>query len=256
MLQLYMTPSEKKSEEIVIRFVSKRLLEILDDNIIAFVDMCDDDGRYYERITCDEDWDKPLEEIIDLQRMENDRRFYSEFMAMAGLAPGTVAPMRAVHDFFSLRRLLKAKLEYKPDLSMEYILYAMIMTELDFCKSMPESHKKVKRIPEPDRSIVMKEAMAEAAECKEEDPDLYRDESVEQIAEKLMGYYEDLGQYVMTCFEDTDCLFLDDMDEEFMEKSGFASQLGVNIQGDDTVLKVDGLDDETDFYIPAWELEE
>lgn len=234
MLELYVTPQEEKSKEIVKRFVNERLLKLLEGSIKEYVEMFDDKRRYWERITCSEDWEKSVDELFDLERMEKDENFFFDYMDISGLAPATAAPLSAVQAFFSLRRLLRAKDEYKPDLTEGYVLFGLIRKELEFCEDMPESHDRVIRIPEPDRSVVLKDAMEEAAGEKEFEPELYENKSVEQIAEEdLMGYYEDLRNYEITCFEDEDFFFLDFVDVKAMKNSLFAHTLGIDTREDD-----------------------
>ena len=253
MLLLHGTPGAEKCQEYGKRFVNDRLIELMKNTVTDYVEMCD--APYRERITCSEDWEKALEEIIDLERLSHDEAFFNDWMDMYAMTPNTVGPQRALHDFFSLYRLLKAKKEYKPDLTMEYILYRVIKLELDICKDEPELHDRVKKIPEPARSQMMEELLVEAAELKEGDPETW-EESIPEIADQLMAYYEDLDKYVLTCFEDEDFLFLDDMDEDEMEGSGFADDFGVNIKGDEATVKIEGDGQNFEFGVPAWELEE
>ena len=101
----------------------------------------------------------------------------------------------------------------------------------------------------------MEELLAEAADLKKGDPETW-EEDIPKIADQLMAYYEDLDKYVLTCFEDEDFLFLDDMDEDEMEGSGFADDFGVNIKGDEATVKIEGAGQKFEFGIAAWELEE
>ncbi len=258
MLQMYCTPGAEKCREIGKKFVNDRLIALMDDAIVAYVDMFDEEERYRERITCSADWEKPLEEIVDLERLSHDEKFYDDYLDFNGLVPRTVGPQQALHDFFSLRRLLKARKEYKPELSMEYILYALIEMELDFCKDEPELHERRKRIPEPDRSAMMEELRTEAAENMESAPELYENETIEEVMEELMAYYEDLGEYRMTCFEDTDSLFLDDMDDTAMKDSGMADFFGFDLMGDSRKMRIESVDGGTvyEFDVSPWETEE
>ena len=59
-----------------------------------------------------------------------------------------------------------------------------------------------------------------------------------------MGYYEDLGNYVMTCFEDEDFLMLDFIDAKAMKNTLFAQSLGINTREDDVFTRPEGEDDE------------
>ncbi len=216
------------------QFVNRRLIGLLEDIMAEYAQIGDD--SYMEKITSSKDWEKPLETIIDLNRMRQDERFVTEWLEEFDLIPQTIGPKRALHDFFSLYDLLKAKEEYKPDLSMEYILLRVIDSELDLCKDMPELHHKVKRIPKTVRTQMMQELIQEAIKSKEMDPDIKG--SIQKIAREMMAYFEDLNEYINICFEDTDCLFLDDMDEDEMKQSGFADQMGVHIMGDTRKMQI------------------
>jgi len=234
MIQMYFLPGKELCLEQGRSFVNSRLIGLMENVMAEYAQIGDD--SYMEKITSSEDWEKPLETIIDLDRMRKDEGFVTGWLREYELIPQTIGPQRGLQDFFSLYDLLKAKEEYKPSLSMEYILLGIIDMELDFCKDMPEYHQRVKRIPEPLRSQMMQELLEEAKESREEDPDT--EETDEEFAEELMAYYEDLEQYINICFEDTDCLFLDDMDEDEMEESGFADLLGVHITGDSRKMQV------------------
>ena len=100
----------------------------------------------------------------------------------------------------------------------------------------------------------MEELLADAADLKEGDPETY-EEDIPEIAEELMAYYEDLDKYILTCFEDEDFYFLDDMDEDELENSGFAEGFGVNIKGDEATVKIEGNGQSYEFGVSAWELE-
>lgn len=253
MLLLHGIPGAEKCQECGKRFVNDRLISLMKEFVTDYVEMFD--APYRERITCSADWEKPLEEIIDLERLSHDEAFFNDWMELNAMTPSTIGPKRALHDFFSLYQLLRAKKEYKPDLTMEYILYRIIQLEMDICTDEPELHEQVKKIPEPARSQMMEELLVEAEELKEGDPETW-EESIPEIADQLMAYYEDLDKYVLTCFEDGDFFFLDEMDEEEMEGSGFADDFGVNIKGDEATVKIEGNGQNFEFGVPAWELEE
>ena len=234
MIQMYSLPGKELCHEHGRQFVNSRLIGLMEDIMAEYAQV--GDNSYMEKITSSKDWEKPLETIIDLDRMRKDERFATEWLRELELIPQTIGTQRGLQDYFSLYDLLKAKEEYKPSLSMEYILLGIIDMELDYCKDVPEFHQRVKRIPEPSRSQMMQELQEEAAKIKAEDPDI--EDKGNEFVEKLMVYYEDLDEYINICFEDTDCLFLDDMDEEELEKSGFADLLGVHITGDSRMMQV------------------
>lgn len=80
-------PGEKKCQEIGLKFVNDRLIKLMDDAIISYVAMYDSEDRYRERIKCSADWEKPLEEIMDLDRLSQDEKFFDEYLDMMGLVP-------------------------------------------------------------------------------------------------------------------------------------------------------------------------
>ncbi|MCR5604920.1 MAG: hypothetical protein K6G27_14645 [Lachnospiraceae bacterium] len=252
MLRMYVTPGSLKCKEYGKRFVNDRLIKLMEDVMAEYAQMGDD--SYMSHIRSSEEWEAPLETVIDLNRMRKDKAFARDWLIEMAYIPETIDSQRALHDFWSLYDLLKARKEYKPDLSMEYILYSIIRGELDFCKDMPECHDKRQRIPEPQRSEMLKELIEEAKEYKEGEPETW-DESIPEIAEKLMGYYEDLGEYIETCFEDTDFLFLDDMDEKGLEKSGLVDRMGIHIKGDEAKVRIEGENLAYEYKVRAWETE-
>ena len=139
--------------------------------------------------------------------------------------------------------------EKTDDENLGVILYTLIQGEMENCKDDPELYKRVRQIPEPGRAQMLEELTVEA---KDREPET---ESVPEIAEGWLASYEDLGEYEMLCFEDTDCLFLDDMDETEMEDSGFAEGLGMNVKGDEATVRVEGNGETYEFTVPAWEME-
>lgn len=249
MLQMYVDSGGKACYEIGRKFVNDRLIKLMEDVMTDYAEM---DASYIEKITCSEDWEKPIEEILDLDRLRGDEDFAEE--ALSDLLPEGTDADTALATFWSLYDLLKAEKEYKPTLVMEHVLYYVIQMRLDFCKDMPDIYDRVERIPEPGRSQMMAELREEAKELKAGDPKTW-EEDVEEIAEELMRGYEDLKEYEMTCFEDTDCLFLDDMDEEEIVESGIAGALGVDFMGDGREMRIehDGLEFGID--VSPWKME-
>lgn len=248
MIQMYSTPGYKICHHVGKQFVNDRLIRLVEDVITDYAQMQDE--SYMERITCRADWDKPLEEIIDLNRLVTDQTFASD--CLMALLPDAFsrfpsAPTQALNIFFSLYQLLKSRNEYKPDLYMEYMLIQIIYAELDLCKDEVPPHKQIQRIPEPERSKMLQELIAG---CSDEVSD---DGTPEEYAEELMVYYEDLEEYIMTCFEDTDCLLLDEMTPEAMMESGFADRFGVHIFGDTRKMSLESNDGvRIDFDFSPW----
>lgn len=252
MIQMYFTPGGKVCNKLGRKFVNDRLIDLMEDLMAEYAQMGDD--SYMAHIKSSKEWEAPLETVIDLNRMRNDIRFAKNWLIEMEYVPDSFAPDRALHDFWSLYDLLKAEKEYKPDLSMEYILYYIIEYEKDLCKDMPDLHERRKHIAEPIRSIMMEELKEEAADIQEQDPETY-EESIPEIAEDLMACYEDLDQYIETCFEDTDCLFLNEMNEKELEESGLVEAMGINIKGDETQVKIEIDGQQFEYSVPAWEAE-
>jgi len=251
MIKMFNTPGGTICQNEGKLFVNNRLISLLEDLMIQYAEMRD--NSYVKKIACPPSAEKPLHEIIDLDRLSKDERFVTEWLESFSLIPQTVGPQRALYDFFSLYRLLKARKEIKPSLTMEYILYHLIEMEKDLCLDMPEIHESRKQIAESIRSQMMPELMKKAAELRERDLEAF-DETVPEIAEELMAYYEDLDKYGQTCFEDMDCLLLDEMDEEAVEESGFAERHGINVAGDEATVTIQGFGKFHEFSVPAWEL--
>ena len=237
MLEMYGLPGGDVCQIHGKKFVNDRLIGLMDDLISEYAIMSSANR-------------------VDHEAFRQDENFVFECMETYGLVPSTIGPRQALHAFWSLYDLLKAKKEYKPDLLMQYVLHAIIGREKDFCTDMPEIHQLRKRIPEPVRSEMMKELTEEAEGYKEGEPELYT-ESVGEIAEDLMGYYEDLEKYSTVCFEDEDDFFLDKMDDVAMEASGLAGFLGVDFAGDTRQMRIENADgDAVEFDISPWEIED
>ena len=255
MLKLPNELDDKKANDIVTKFVSNRLKEIMEDIIINEVAF----GLILSGEFDPDDADKNIEDFVDLNALMMDEQF-AEAVPMMFL-PENYPVDKANKVFFGLYNLLKAKKEYVPELIMEYMLYSIIQSEIgevdlinditledledldeddfdddpefegeifdddddeyeDDFDDDDEEYTTVLRIPEPDRSYVknyyLKEYESE-----------YKGEELEDFVEELLGYYEDLRGYIDSCFWDTDFLLLDDYSEEQLLESEANEMLGI-----------------------------
>ncbi len=269
MLQLYLPPLNEEAYQIVSKYINNRLIGLMVDVIdeLAFP------VNFGEGFS-EEDWSKPAEEIYDFTALAENPEFAGEIADM--LLPENFPVEKASYEFFSLYRLLKAKKEYKPALPMEYILYHLIQRgigEVEFINELEEEGAfddldevydeddeemkslftkedldeevtTIERIPEPDRSIVLK-SLKETCE-PDEDP------------EELLVWLEDLREYEAICFEDTDCLFLDQMEEDELYQSDMAKLMGIEDRPDKhTVdMSMNGQPIKLDMRLAPWDMEE
>jgi len=200
MLQIYHLPGGTKCWVFGRRFINDRLIKLTEDVMSEFIQLDGSYTEHFKKMTKEQaqkEWEKPLPEIIDMDRLRLDSNFAEYCMEM--VLPPTHPRSKALYTFFGLYDLLKAEKEYKPELAMEYVLFSIIENELEWCKELPEDHRRVQRIPEPERSQML-------AECEEEvkkhfsDPDL----GLSFDAEDFLAEIEDLNEYMENCFEDLD----------------------------------------------------
>lgn len=259
----YMVPEGKEAADIIKGFVNDRLIGLMEDVIIEEAIFA---GTLRDSISS-EDMTRPLEELVDIDHLCEDMDFARNVVSL--YLPEGFLPEKANYEFFSLYRLLRAKGDYKPSLPMEYILFYLIMEEIgevnptnelfgegaydelkdfhddnDMEESSAEECSTVKRIPEPDRTVVLK-AIQENCET-EDDP------------EDLMKWYEDLREYVELCFEDTDFLLLDDIEEDVLYRSELAEVIGISRRPDVLMTEMnygEGVPVHMSFRIAPWDLE-
>lgn len=263
--------------------VNNRIKEMLEDFIDYYVDSYDD--SYIEHINSREERNRPLWEVIDLNRLRNDADF-SEYLREVDFAP-EYGWERSAAAFVSLYMLVCVKGVYKADLMMEHILLRLLESELDDTdeegirvefesrlKTMEDfrridgfdiwreaefmgsgAHMKVVKIPEPARTF-MKYIINEKG-ILDEINDGLGDDDEPLTVEDLLNRYEDIDEYIEWCFEDHDCLLLDKMSSAELEKSGLAACMGIHINGDATVntMKLPGMNSEIEFRMAPWETE-
>ena len=155
----------------------------------------------------------------DINALRNNRAFAEE--CVLSLTPENCDPEGALNSFFSLYDLLKAEKMYKPNLLMEYILFQIIQIEIDLTMDDREANSLIEKIPEENRKKMLKEVEKLIKNGKYDDlPD--------PSAEEEVSRFEDIQAYMDICFEDFDCLFLDQMTERELEERGLAKAFGIN----------------------------
>ena len=107
MIQMYFLPGKELCLEQGRSFVNSRLIGLMENAMAEYAQIGDD--SYMEKITSSKDWEKPLETIIDLNRMRKDENFVTGWLREYELIPQTIGSQRGLQDFFSLYDLLKAK---------------------------------------------------------------------------------------------------------------------------------------------------
>ena len=235
MLKLQNLPADKKSYDIVNRFINNRLIKLMKDEIMeAACSAMEMQGKYLEI-----DPKKPLSEIVGITELMSDR-YFADSIRFLYLPPDT-SNERAVSEFFSLYRLLKAKKEYVPHLTMEYVLYHIIQVEIQEINA-PEDERieyferdrssTVKHIPEPDRTYVRDQILREI------DGDRVDGEDPEEFAEYMLSMYEDLKNYDETCFWDFDFLLLNKSTEEDIANSELNKMMGITDLKPDSFVEI------------------
>ncbi|MCR5452702.1 MAG: hypothetical protein K6F00_08760 [Lachnospiraceae bacterium] len=271
MLKIPSLPSDPVAADIVKKFINNRLIgmmeEIIEDEI-AFV-MAMSGG-------IDQDLgEKPLDEVVDMDSLMQNLEF-AENVSLSYL-PDNYPIEKANREFIGLYRLLRAKDEYVPELPMEYVLDRIIenaiwqvdMINEDMADGFFDALKDnpffdgteeegelttIERIPNPDRAVVLAalEKECEEIELPEDDEDDYGPED-------MILLYEDLRNYVETCFWDTDFAFLDEMDEDTLINSVEAKQLGIDARTDvkKVELSLDGnINVNMEINAAPWDMEE
>ena len=206
MLKLYRIQGTAYCTKEGTRFVNDRLLDLLESLMKEYVKVFD--PSYALRIETEEDWEKHVEEIIDLKRLNKDEAFVTHYLEPLGLKPDCVSTEQVLYSFFSLYRLLKAKNVYEPTPVMEYILLSAINYKIESETKACRTMSLVMQFPREERKKILREMEMEVYKLEKMSPDLYAG-SISEITEEFMTYYEDMRKYPMICFENTNCLNLD-----------------------------------------------
>lgn len=253
--------------------VNNRIKEMMENFLEIYFDLYDD--SYLE--------DKPrrdchIEEYADLGRLRNDMNF-SEHLHEIEFAPEN-GWENSASAFVSLYMLLCVKGVYKANLEMEHILLRLLESELDEAADedpnaefecrlevlnasesdvwgkadflMSGQHFQVVRVPEPARSFMLYciEKSGVVEQIREHEDDTC-------TAEDIIRRYEDIEEYIEWCFEDHDCLLLDDMSKKDLTDSGLVKAMGIHVDGDTSVnrMMLPGVGTEIEFRIVPWETE-
>ncbi len=265
--------------------VNNRLKEQMESIVDFYVDSYD--NSYTEHIKSVKERNQPIEDVIDLTRLRNDADF-SKYLYEVGFAPEH-GWERSASAFVSLYMLLCVKGVYKADLLMEYILLNIIESEIDeintgsikeefdsrlavlsILKERPECdvdvweearlsnsgiHMKVVKIPEPARSF-MAYTINESGALEDYNNNI-KSYVPPVTTDYFLNRYEDIAEYPEWCFEDHDCLLLNEMSAEEITRSGLAAAMDIHIDGDTTVSKVKlpGTNSDVKFRMAPWETE-
>ena len=263
MLKLPPQIKDEKANEIITRFVNKRLLDLMQEIILDEVSW---NLVLTGQLNGEDLAAKSFDELVDIESLIYDMDF-AENISMTYL-PDNYPIEKANYNFFGLFKLLKAKKEYVPALAMEYILYHIIygaVGEIDMIAEedwdeifdddpdfdTEEECSTVMNIPEPDRTVVLNA-------IRNENPDF----SEEEIAGTI-NLFEDLREYGSTCFWDADYSLLDKYSEEELRNSDLNDRMGIVDKERSNIIKIPFKDTngksvnvKTEFLINPWDLED
>ena len=257
--------------------VNNRIKEMMECFLDYYFDSYDD--SYVKDVPTEVRRNSHVEEWADLGRLRNDKKF-SEHLHEIEFAPEN-GWENSASAFVSLYMLLCVKGVYKATLEMEHILLALLESELDeVADDSPENlfeinldilrsidsedvwrradlimcgqHFQVVKVPEPARSFMLYciEKSGVVEKIRE-----YEDDTC--TVEDIVRRYEDIEEYIEWCFEDHDCLLLDDMSKKDLADSGLVKTMGIHVDGDTSVnrMRLPGVGTEIEFRIVPWETE-
>ena len=266
MLQLPNPIGDEKADKIITEFVNYRLLEIMEDIILDEVVW-----GMAQRGELDQSAStKSFDELVDLKELMLD----DEFAAAVSMSylPDNYPLEKANKKFFGLYKLLRAKKEYVPDLTTEYVLYSIIESEIgevdminqdiedglfdgleddmidgfdeDFDEDFDDDEDDFFGDDfDDDEKLTTVERIPEPDRSVVKKAALesykgeFEGEELEETAEYLVNCYEDLRAYLDVCFWDTDCLFLDDYTEEQLAKMEINEQLGMVAEKEKKIIE-------------------
>ena len=239
MLRLPPVIFDKKANRIVSRFVNDRLIELMKKIMLDEVvkDLFDD------TISVSVFAENGFNKIMDVDKLIYDVDFAKKISLM--YLPYGYSIKKANYNFIGLYKLLKAKGEYVPELAMEYVLDKVIQSaiqdiedlkdmdwddilEVDLSFDVEEAQKisTVMKIPEPDRTTVKKAIQSENPDFSEEE------------VEDTINMYEDLREYINSCFWDKDFLLLDKYTEEQLSGSELNDCMGIMKKDKSNIIKM------------------
>lgn len=183
----------------------------------------------------------PLEGLIEMDKLRRDLRFAKK--SIIKYCPKDYDPSKALYAFFTLYDILRTEKQYKPEIVMEYILYTIIIKELEMNDGDIEGYNRFRKLPEPIRTQMIQELEEVAAPGYMGYPC--------PTVDYLISFYEDLERSMEFCFEDFGCKLLDHITEEKMEETGYAQKSEINISRSRYVTDVDGV--KISVRVPRWE---
>ncbi len=221
-------PGEEICAKYGIPFVNLRLKELIEEHIL-------DSASVFDSPSCEK---IEQQDPATWEALRSDYAFARESIMGYGLVPAHYEEAKALFSFWALYGAITADEPRELTLGQEYVLYHLLEQKREYCqermRNMPEKgNLMIKRIPEPQRSEmlnelegIIKDQLSQYDDCSAED---------------LIAYYEDLEYCFESCFEDIDCLFLDEMTEEELVRSDLAKQLGIGGIRYDYKTEVDGV---------------
>lgn len=258
------------------KYVNERLIGIMKDVITEeAVKLLEERGLGGKKVPCwDENW-----EYIDIMALMDDSEFVEALNDL--YLPPDFPLERTYKVFMGLFNLLKAKKEYVPELVMEYILDKVINYRIesleayekyicdglsngaimytDIVRKESDMIDTVKKIPEPERTIVKEFFLSEVGKSIECD----EDETPDECAEHYINLYEDIKNYSEVCFWDMDFALLDQMTEDEIAASLINDYLGImdKKENKEMSFSVDGdngkqIKIKADLEIYPWDMEE
>ena len=194
MIKLPSVPGNKECQKIVATFMNDRLVDLMDK--FLFSTILSDIHVFREKSAL-----KVLEEDgLSLEDLKENTEL--AFSVKRFLFPKAFPEQYASKVFVELYEILKDPRPRVLEVTMEYLLYRLIRLELLDAEQGAGKQGTVRHIPEPERTKVLS-SLAQ-----------YVDEG--ETAEERLLWYEDLRNYEVTYFWDTDFALMDYADEEML----------------------------------------
>lgn len=229
MIKPYNLPGKEKCWTTGWKFVHKRLLTIIDEEIYDWVSL---------RCITDEEYDRfipdrkkrlktnkcgKIRKTLNVEALKEDDDFIDHIQLL--FMPKAIrSKAHVVNEFFDVYDLLISKEEYDPDLMAQNILIKVIKLGLD--EAHDSGYSTVERLPSKDR----KEMIKEIKECWTEAGYSMGEELTS--AEDEVRRFEDLELYdelLYDCFGDADCDLLDlCSSEDELAQSPMAEYFGID----------------------------
>ncbi len=182
---------------------------------------------------------------IDVSSLMTDKEFARK--VSLDYLPDHFPVAKANQMFLGLYMLLKAEEQHVPRLEMEYMLFRLIREEvylIQYADMMRlrenkvvslvrlrglEERPTIQRIPDQDRKVV-KNAIIRFFNG------FLQAERVDEEAERLLLFYEDINKYSFTCFPNTDFKLLDKMSAEEITNLSLQRQTNSHLVKDNSII--------------------